>query len=138
MFNGSGCPIGVANRLASEGDPADLCLPRYELEACGQFVFVKRNGGVETLRDYLGFYYDLLEEISRHLGAVVHFGEIRHRANWKVLVENVIDILHCPVLHQDSLVAMGFCTQPIPATEIDRAHTSAHNLRTPGTREKAR
>lgn len=138
-FNAGGCPIGVASQVVLNGESdADLCLPEYGLETCGQFVFIKRGTHDLTLRQYLGAYHDLLQEISRHMGPVIEFGGVEHQANWKVLVENVIDILHCPVLHQDSLVAMGFCTKPIPETEIDGPHTSAHNLRTPGPREKVR
>jgi phenylpropionate dioxygenase-like ring-hydroxylating dioxygenase large terminal subunit len=130
--------MGAASRIVPAGDEADLCLPQYEIASCGRFLFMKRRSGPQTLRDFLGSYHDLLEEISGYLGEVVHFGGVLHQANWKVLVENVIDILHCPVLHRDTLVAMGFCTKPIPEVEVDGPHTSAHNLRTPGSREKVR
>ncbi|VXD00998.1 aromatic ring-hydroxylating oxygenase subunit alpha [Sphingomonas sp. 8AM] len=138
-FNSRGCPIGVEARVVSgSGGALDLCLPEYRIDTCGQFVFIKRSASDLTLPEFLGGYYAVLEEISQHLGPVTLFRSVPHKANWKVLVENVIDNVHCPILHRDTFVAFGFCRTPVEQTEIDGPHSSWHVPRVEIAREKLR
>jgi phenylpropionate dioxygenase-like ring-hydroxylating dioxygenase large terminal subunit len=109
--------------------PADICLPRYRLDTCGQFIFVNRSGDAAPLRKYLGDFWDVLENISRHLGAQIHYATVPHKANWKILVENVLDNYHCPILHKETFVSFGFCRSPVEDTVIDGAHSSWHSPR---------
>jgi phenylpropionate dioxygenase-like ring-hydroxylating dioxygenase large terminal subunit len=70
-FNVEGCPSGIARRAdltSDEVSEADLCLAQYQVEICGKFVFAKLDQSEGTLRDFLGSYYDDLEEISAHIG----------------------------------------------------------------------
>lgn len=138
-FNSDGCPIGAEARVVSAaGGAPDLCLPEYAIETCGQFVFANRRESSLTLRAFLGGYYDVLEEISRHLGPVTLFRGVPHKANWKLLVENVVDNVHCPILHRDTFVAFGFCRKPVEQTEVDGPHSSWHVPRVEIAREKLR
>ena len=138
-FDAQGCPIGAAARVVPNdlGDEA-LCLTRYRIEICGQFVFVARSQEASTLQAYLGRFYEVLENLSAGMGEVCHNGTVPHRANWKILVENVIDNSHCPVLHQDTFVAFGFCRKPVEQTELDGPHSSWHVPRVEIAREGVR
>ncbi len=140
-FNMDGCPIGVAKRedFASEGvNEADLCLTQYEVETCGKFLFAKLHQSPGTLRDYLGSYYDDLEEISAHMGQEVLYETLSHKANWKLLAENVLDEEHCAVAHRDSFVPAGYCTKPVARHRFAGPHSSGHNIRSTVQREGAR
>jgi len=140
-FNAEGCPLGIANRpdyMSSGIDPAELCLPRYQVATVGKFVFVNLGGEERSLEEYLGSFYRVLEEISLHIGAEVLYETLTHKANWKLLTENVIDIEHCPVAHKDSFVPSGYCTKPIEELTFDGAHSSNHIPRAELAREGAR
>jgi phenylpropionate dioxygenase-like ring-hydroxylating dioxygenase large terminal subunit len=140
-FDSEGCPLGIAARadyMASGVDKAELCLPRYQVETCGIFVFVNLGGETRSLREYLGSFYEVLEEIGSHIGAEVLFETMTHKANWKLLTENVIDIEHCPIAHKDSFVPAGYCTKPIEELTFDGPHSSNHIPRTALPREGAR
>ncbi|HZG09363.1 MAG TPA: SRPBCC family protein [Allosphingosinicella sp.] len=138
-YNAAGLPIGVANRI----EPLDLaedylCLTRYRIEVCGQFVFVARNESPQTLREFLGVFHDVLENLSASLGPQIHFGQVPHKANWKVLVENVIDNQHCALLHRETFVSFGFCRTPVEEVVTEGLHSSWHVPRTPMDRDGLR
>lgn len=137
-FDDRGRPMGVASRVAPATFEEDLCLTRYRVEVCGQFVFVSRSEASPPLREYLGSFYEVLETMSAGMGEICHYGAVPHRANWKILVENVIDNSHCPILHQDTFVAFGFCRKPIEDTVIDGLHSSWHVPRVEIAREGVR
>lgn len=139
-FNARGCPIGVMNRpeFAEEvRDEADLCLLEYPVEICGKFVFAKLGSG-GTLREFLGSFYNDLEEISPHIGAEVLYETLKHKANWKLLAENVIDMEHCPIAHRESFVPQGYCVKPVEQLRFDGPHSSNHIPRASVAREGAR
>lgn len=139
-YNADGEPAGLPRRreyqLQERG--ADLCLPRYRVEACGKLVFVSQQHDGVSLRDYLGSFYQAIEEISPHIGAELHFGTVPHKANWKVLVENVLDNLHCNLLHKETFFAWGYCRLPLEDTIIDGPHSSFHVPRMEMEREGSR
>ena len=139
-FDSQGCPVGAVARIeagaAQTGD--DLCLPRYRVERCGQFIFIAREDDGVGLRDYLGPFYETLESISLHIGPRHKFTNIEHAANWKLLVENVVDTTHCSVVHRESFVSFGFCRVPVEKTTIAGLHSSWHVPRVAAEREGAR
>lgn len=139
-FDADGCPLGAADRIEDMGPEtqAALCLPKYRVDRCGQFFFVARGDEAASLKDYLGSFFQVLEKISEHIGREVHFGNIPHAANWKLLVENVIDSTHCSVVHRDSFVAFGFCRTPVEEVVTESRHSSWHVPRVPTEREGAR
>ncbi len=139
-YGADGCPFGIPRRSEYQIDGREdaLCLPRYRVEACGKFVFVAPFDLTVSLRDYLGTFYDALEKISQHFGPELHYGVVPHRANWKILVENVVDNLHCGLLHQDTFIAWGYCRKPLEDIQLDGPHSSFHVPRTEQEREGPR
>jgi phenylpropionate dioxygenase-like ring-hydroxylating dioxygenase large terminal subunit len=142
-FDQAGAPVGLPKReqfLDSSGAlPPTLSLPQFPLATCGKFVFVDTSGKGLSLRTYLGRFYDVLEEISRYIGNEVHYGTIEHQANWKLLVENVLECYHCAVVHPDTFLSgLGVGRLPIADVFVDQGHSSAHFPRVEVKREQQR
>lgn len=138
-YDETGYAFGIPKRSEYKfGDVARECLSLkpYRVETCGAFVFVCAVDCPLSLRAFLGSFWDTLEELSRHFGPEYKFAELPHRANWKLLVENVLDNYHCHTLHPESFVADGFCLNPPEDVVVDGPHSSFHVPRTSTGREE--
>lgn len=137
-YNKDGCPKALPKRMQFDyAEELDLCLPRYEVELCGKFVFVRMGEG-PSLREQLGAFYPVLEEISGYIGEEIEFTSLDHAANWKLLVENVLECYHCGVVHTETFVPFGIGKQPLSDVLFDGDHSSAHFPRDAMPREKLR
>jgi phenylpropionate dioxygenase-like ring-hydroxylating dioxygenase large terminal subunit len=140
-YDETGYPAGMPQRsdFVADGqrDPS-LCLTRYPVETVGKFVFIKHGESGQSLADYLGSFYQVLLDFSRYMGPEIHYSNMRHAANWKLLIENVLDVAHCAVLHKDSFVPLGFCRVGIEDVVIDRGHSSHHAPRSEVEEESIR
>jgi len=119
------------------GEDASLCLTSYPVEACGKFVFV-RMGGEGSLREQLGAFHGVLEEFSTHIGEEIHYGAVPHAANWKLLVENVLECYHCGVVHRDTFIPIGIGREPLDMVVSEAGHSSCHFPRVDQPREQVR
>ena len=138
-YDRTGFPFGIPKRGQFLGeDNSHLCLTRYPVETCGQFVFVDRGGGAATLREQLGDFHDTLAEMGEYLGPETQFGGVPHAANWKLLVENVLECYHCSTVHQETFVPWGVGKLPISDARFCSGHSSAHFPRQPQAREELR
>ena len=128
-YDETGFPVGLPKRsqFASQGerDPR-LCLTRYDVEICGIFVFVAPASSGADLKTQLGSFYDMLLELSKHIGNETHFSDISHQANWKLIVENVIECYHCSVVHQNTFVRYGFGKTEMQDLVTEGSHSSCH------------
>lgn len=127
-FDETGFPRGMPRRQGFDlSDRARLCLTSYDVELCGSFIFFRKAGGVGTLRDFLGRFYELLEELSGYIGGEIDTAVVPHSANWKLLVENVLECYHCAVVHPDTFVrTLGIGHAAIADPQFDGAHSSSH------------
>lgn len=141
-FDADGMPLGQGERggFVGGGEGRErLCLTRYRVESCGRFVFVARDRDVRPLGEFLGHFASVLQELSRHIGRETHFGTVPHAANWKLLVENVLECYHCSSVHPETFVTgLGVGRKPIADVEIAGAHSSSHFPRIPIKREALR
>jgi len=138
-YDASGYPFGIPKKseYKLDGVPREcLTLKPYRVETCGLFVFVAELDCLFDLRAYLGSFWDTLGELSRHIGPEYKFAEIPHQANWKLLVENVLDNYHCTTLHPDTFLADGFCRNAPEQVVVDGPHSSFHVPRTPVAKEE--
>ena len=87
-------------------------LVQFKTEVVGNFVFVTFNSNL-NIKDFLGKYWDILLDISKKLYINLNHSEILHKSNWKLLVENVLESYHCPLVHTDTLVKDGYCVGQI-------------------------
>lgn len=138
-YDATGYPFGIPKR--SEYKLADvprecLSLKRYRVETCGVFVFVCELDCPFDLRMFLGGFWNTLQELGAHFGREYKFAEVPHRANWKLLVENVLDNYHCTTLHPETFLADGFCQTAPEKVVVDGPHSSFHVPRTPTPREE--
>lgn len=143
-FDSEGMPIGQLKGFpASSVERERLCLTRYRIELCGRFVFVARNPEVPSLDAFLGTSAPLLRALSEYIGSETYFGTMAHAANWKLLVENVLECYHCSAVHPQTFVhGLGVGRKPISDVEISDTeygtHSSSHFPRTPIKREALR
>src|SRR5690606_29503708 len=68
------------------------------------------------------------------------FGHVKHQANWKLLVENVLECYHCASVHPETFITgLGVGRKPISNVEMSaQGHSSSHFPRTPIKREALR
>jgi phenylpropionate dioxygenase-like ring-hydroxylating dioxygenase large terminal subunit len=124
-YGKKGNVIGLMCRNSFEKDPiSELRLKEYEVDFCGDFVFIKLNDQLEvSLESYLGIIFKPLQEISKHFGAKTIDYSIEHKVNWKLLVENVLECYHCTSVHENSFAKMGFGTIAPKKFDFFNAHS---------------
>jgi phenylpropionate dioxygenase-like ring-hydroxylating dioxygenase large terminal subunit len=112
-FDGYG-KLRNTNLLAPENNIEHFCLVQYPVEIIGKFIFFNFNKlPKKSLREQYGKYIDHLDEISNIIDKKIHYEEINHNVNWKIICENVIEISHCQSLHKETLVKIGYCAKPV-------------------------
>ena len=94
--------VGTPNVGAVEGfDRGDFPLHPVNLDSWEGFLFVNLSQEPPRLRDQLG---DDGTDFARYqIGSlrVGHRVEVEVAANWKILVENYSECLHCPTVHPE-------------------------------------
>jgi phenylpropionate dioxygenase-like ring-hydroxylating dioxygenase large terminal subunit len=101
------------------------CLKQYEVEKIGEFVFAKVNQDSKvSLKEHLGEFYQVLLNLSSYFDKQIinEYTVISHRANWKLLVENVLECYHCVSVHKETLVPIGVGTKKPKNHVTDRFH----------------
>ena len=127
-YSADGCASGIPNRKAFKTKEIEnLCLPEYEVDFCGSFVFVKLNrNNYTTLGDYLGILFNDLETLSRHYNDKISDFVMPYNCNWKLAVENVKECYHCSSIHKNSFFKMGYGS--LPAADIKIHNGSSYCL----------
>jgi phenylpropionate dioxygenase-like ring-hydroxylating dioxygenase large terminal subunit len=139
VFDAQGMPLGKSSFMQGEADQDRLCLTRYKVDRCGKFVFVSRDPAGPSLDTFLGEFAPLLRDLSHHIGSETHYGLVPHAANWKLLVENVLECYHCATVHPETFVTgLGVGRKPISDLQIAGPHSSSHFPRVPTKRESLR
>jgi choline monooxygenase len=137
-FNESGHPKALPPRQAFAESTADqrVCLDRFHVECCGRFVFVSMEESPPPLSDYLGAFVKTIEELSAAMGPLVDYDSLDHAANWKLLVENVLECYHCGFVHSETLVqGLGIGKKPIDDVQMSDRHSSSHFPKSPTGRD---
>ena len=97
------------DKLGKTRSDKSACLESYEVGECGDFVFINISKNNTNLTDYLGNFHQELVDLSS-LFNNSNFSKIKtikHQANWKFLVENVLECYHCQSVHSESLGSIG-------------------------------
>ena len=128
-YNVEGKATGVPQKQTFDSEKlACVKLKKYKVESCGKFVFINLNqDSSETLSVFLGSFYNELIDLSNHIGNQISKQDIVHQCNWKLLVENVLEGYHCPLIHQSTLVRDGFCTKFADDLIFEKAHSKWHS-----------
>jgi phenylpropionate dioxygenase-like ring-hydroxylating dioxygenase large terminal subunit len=101
------------------------CLKEYKIDFSGDFVFVKVNDlSTDSLKEHLGEFYDILIELSTNFDSLINKDSISicHKANWKLLVENVLECYHCSSVHKETLVPIGIGNKKPENHVINKYH----------------
>jgi phenylpropionate dioxygenase-like ring-hydroxylating dioxygenase large terminal subunit len=117
-----GWTFDADGRASADAPPLD----RLAVEACGIFLFVSAASEPPSLAAQLGRFNEVLLDLSEHIGLETHFEDMLHKANWKLLVENVIECDHCSTVHQKTFLPYGFGRAPLEDLVIDGDHSSCH------------
>lgn len=84
-------------------DHEHYCLDRFQLEQCGDLVFIRLSAQGPSLRDWIGERFDTLASWfstdSHHLALHKRFD---FAANWKIPVENSLESYHIPYIHPNT------------------------------------
>lgn len=111
VYSDDGAPMVRSNCLKEELITCSRPkLEQYEVEICGKFIFIKVNKEDSlSLKDYLGSFYEKLLELSSFFTEIINNKTLvlDHKANWKLLVENVLECYHCTSVHKETLVPIG-------------------------------
>lgn len=127
-YNSEGKPINAfAKEFFETPNETDLVLDEYKVEVVGEFIFVNLSKSKIKIQEQLGLYYDKLIEISKALGEKISFNTNVHQANWKLLVENVLECYHCIPIHKNSLFErLGIGEKPYENFDFFNGNSSAH------------
>ena len=103
-FDRDGAPSGVALRdTYRDLHDENLRLDRWDVDACGEFVFVRpRAENGTALRDWLGPLAPRLESIGNSLGKECGRFRIDVQANWKIVLQNTLEFDHVYSVHPET------------------------------------
>ena len=111
-YDKNGYPYAIPGKNAfSELNMETLKLSPFNIELCGEFVFIRKRTSGHTLKDFLGSYYQLLISISDSLDELVDENHLDVNANWKIVVENTLEEYHVGKVHPNSIAKMGLTDQ---------------------------
>lgn len=104
-FGAEGKCAGIPGNTDINKD--EVRLHKWELNYCGEMIFVRRTSSGPPLRDWLGVYHDEIESISRSFGRKIDENRMKIRANWKIVIENTLENYHVATIHPDSFAKLG-------------------------------
>lgn len=108
-----GIPQNIESFAINEQQKEKLSLKQFNIAYCGDFIFVRINRQGKKLEDFLGPYFNILNEISADFCQDVFADKYRWQTNWKLAVETVLEVYHVPGTHPES-----FANLAIPECEI--------------------
>lgn len=112
VYDGSGIPSGIANikEFAEITDVRrnELALERWEVERCGELIFVRRGtGSGPSLKEWLAEAWAVVEAIGSALGAQIDCNRMVIDANWKVALENTLENYHVKSVHPTTFARLA-------------------------------
>lgn len=106
-YNKEGLPFGIPLRhqFAELNNPdatKKLALERWSVDRCGGLVFVRLAGEGQSLREFLGATYERLQAASEPLSDVALDFDDTIDANWKLVIQNTLELYHIVAVHPRS------------------------------------
>lgn len=104
-YNSKGIPVGIPKKPLFDLKReclSELKLKEYELNICGNLVFVNL-GSKLTLIEYLGKeVFDLIQNFEITKNNRIDINEYKIKANWKLIVENTLEAYHVQLVHENT------------------------------------
>lgn len=102
-FDRDGVPVGIPFRDKKLSLPlAELRLEAWQLERCGDLLFVSAQRNGPSLAEWLGGLVPRLREISSALGECYGTFSLQVQANWKLVVQNTLEFDHVHSVHPET------------------------------------
>jgi phenylpropionate dioxygenase-like ring-hydroxylating dioxygenase large terminal subunit len=119
---GEASTIPFRNSFTPEDlSPDRVSLRKWDVETCGNLVFVRKASNGIDLRTFLGPVAERLEEIGHALGEEISKNNFVVSANWKLWIENSVEGYHVAHVHPNSIA------QIVP-TENSREAQGDHSI----------
>ncbi len=83
----------------SKKDFKKLRLENWNVDYCGNFIFLSNKKNTKNLKSYLGEQYRYLKDISHKIQECIHSAQWTWKCNWKICLENSIDEYHAIFVH---------------------------------------
>ena len=103
VYNGEGVPVSIPSNETAFGFDQSArekhALRRWQVEQCGELIFIREGQSGPALRDVLGDMFEELQILSQCIGEEVDSFTSEYQANWKICVENSIDEYHASFVH---------------------------------------
>lgn len=107
-YDKTGTPCGIPKKpLFDDISTSDLKLKSYDIDFCGDLIFIHIASPTDTLKEYIGSFYDELELISYEKQDLVDVNELTIKSNWKIIVENTLESYHVNLVHGDTFRKLG-------------------------------
>ena len=109
---------------SEEFDPEQCGLPRLRLDTWAGWVFITFNAHAPTLSDFVAHFeqeFGLLQQEECRLAVKV---EVELDCNWKLFVENLLDVYHAATLHVKTIGAKRGQADKYPFNLFERGGTS--------------
>ena len=110
-YNNEGLPFGIPKqpyfKTFTDQELCDLKLREFELDVCGDLIFIKIKASEQKLNTYLGEYFDLLQQISQAKSKLIDVNAFKISANWKILIENTLESYHVNLVHAETFRKLG-------------------------------
>ena len=88
-------------------DRENARLKVFRLESCGDLMFVSLAEQGQSLREFLGHFYDILaERATPPKWRPIWSWESDYDCNWKIGVENTVESYHLPSIHKGLFAAV--------------------------------
>lgn len=110
-YDKKGKPCGIPKKPLfkpfGQQELEELKLKEYELDYCGDMMFINIGTPTCTLKDYLGSFYDELSSISNTKSTLVDTNTLAIACNWKIVVENTLESYHVGAVHAETFGKLG-------------------------------
>jgi len=110
-YDKKGKPCGIPSKSLfhdfTNDDLEKLKLRNYDLEFCGDMMFIHIFPPSQSLKEYLGNFYDELALISNVKQEHIDTNDLTIKSNWKVIVENTLESYHVNLVHGDTFKRLG-------------------------------
>ncbi|MDG3442995.1 aromatic ring-hydroxylating oxygenase subunit alpha [Nitrospirillum amazonense] len=105
-YSREGVPVGIPGNdpcfQLDKADKAALALTGYEVTRRGRFIFVRLIPGGPDLDIWLGPLGAWLDAVSDGFAAPFDQAPLEWRADWKVGMENVLEVYHVDSVHPET------------------------------------
>lgn len=98
----AGVPKNSSDFGLNDDDKKSLSLRQFDLELCGDFIFIRVCKKGPTLGEFLGPYFSILQQLSADFCDPVEQGSYDWETNWKIGCETVLEVYHVAGVHPET------------------------------------